>query len=162
LACDAEVVVASAARGERTVPAEQFFVGFLTTAIDADELLTAVRVPDVAANTGTSFVEVTRRHGDFAIVGAATMVKIDGDRIVDVRIVLTGVTDTPLRCLAAESALCGASPSVEAFRAAAAAATDGLHPPSDLHGSASYRAHVSRVVVRRALTNAASRSGASH
>jgi CO/xanthine dehydrogenase FAD-binding subunit len=156
----AEMVVLSQ-RGERVIPASDFFVTHFTTSMDDDELLMSVRVPQGPAGAGWAFQEVVRRHGDFAIVGVAAMVSLDtSGRIGEARICLTGVTDHPHRASTAETALAGASLGADAFAAAAAYAVADLEPASDVHGSSEYRRHVARVTVRRALESAASRAGA--
>jgi CO/xanthine dehydrogenase FAD-binding subunit len=156
LALEAVMVVRSAARGERRVPAADFFQGYFTTALEADEVLVAICFPVAATGSGVAFVEAARRHGDFAMVGAAAAVSAEGGRIKDARIVLIGVADTPLRRSEAEQALVGAEVGSEPFEQAAAAAGQGLTPPSDLHGTSAYRTHLARVLTRRALERAAS------
>jgi CO/xanthine dehydrogenase FAD-binding subunit len=161
LALDAEIVAHSAARGERIIPAAEFFEGFLTTALGEDEVITQVRFPVAQPRTGACFDEVARRHGDFAIVGVATQLRLDTEgRIDDARIVLSGVSDAPLRRPEAERTIIGASPTADALDAAADVAADGLAPPADLHGTSAYRIHVARVLVRRALDTAAQRAEA--
>jgi CO/xanthine dehydrogenase FAD-binding subunit len=145
LALDAELVVRSAARGERTIAAADFFQGFLTTALEPDELLVEVRVPGVPAGAGVSFVELARRHGDFAIVGAAAVVSPG-----DTRLVFIGVGGAPVRATEAEELLReGAS-----YEEAAERAASTLDPASDLHASADYRRRVAKVLARRALEEA--------
>jgi aerobic carbon-monoxide dehydrogenase medium subunit len=156
LALDAEMVIRSAARGERRVPAADFFQGFFTTALEPDEALVAVCFPVAAPVRGVAFVEAARRHGDFAMVGAAAVVNAEGGRITDARITLIGVADTPLRRPAAEQALSGAEIGSLPFEDAAAAAAAGLTPASDIHGTSQYRTHLARVLTRRALEKAAS------
>ncbi|TWP34548.1 FAD binding domain-containing protein [Leekyejoonella antrihumi] len=159
LALDAEIVARSAARGTRTIAAAEFFQGFLTTALEEDEAVTQVRFPIAAPRTGGCFDEVARRHGDFAIAGVATQVRLDEHgRIEDARIVLIGVSDVPLRRSKAEQLLRGQVPTAAVFDAAADAAAADLAPAPDLHGSSAYRVHLARVVVRRALDKAAQRA----
>lgn len=159
VALDAELVVRSL-RGQRTVPAADFFEGFLTTALGPDEALVAVRFPVAPPGTGVAFVEAARRHGDFAMVGAAASVTADEDgRVTDARLVLIGVSDTPLRRPEAEQTLVGASLGSAPLDEAAAAAGDGLAPPSDLHGTSAYRRHLAGVLSRRALAQAVSAAG---
>jgi aerobic carbon-monoxide dehydrogenase medium subunit len=155
MALEAEMVIRSAARGERRVAAADFFQGFFTTALEPDEALVAVSFPVAAPSTGVAFVEAARRHGDFAMVGAAAVVHTKGGRITDARIVLIGVADTPLRRHEAEQALVGSEIDAVTFEDAAAAASDGLTPASDLHGTSAYRTHLARVLTRRALEQAA-------
>lgn len=156
LALDATIIAASRERGERAIPAADFFQGFLTTALQDDEVITQIRFPVAPPRTGACFDEVARRDGDFAITGAATQVSLDdAGRVTDARVVLIGVADAPLRRPEAEQALLGQAPGESVFDAAAAAAADGLAPSADLHGSSAYRVHLARVVVRRALERAA-------
>ncbi len=156
---EADMVVRSEA-GERVIPADEFFRGHFTTALADDECLVEVRVPATPPGAGWSFQEVARRHGDFALVGAAAMVARNGNGAIGAaRICLFGVSDRPVRAPAAEAALIGADVDAETFAAAAAEATQDLEPASDTHGSAAYRRHLAGVVVRRALTAAAERAG---
>jgi carbon-monoxide dehydrogenase medium subunit len=153
-ALDAELVVRGPS-GERVIPAAEWFEGYLTTSRGPDELLVEVRFPAAGPGTGTSFQEVARRHGDFAIVGlAASLVLCDGV-IGEARLAFAGVSDVPARASAAEELLTGERPSAELFDEAARRATEGLDPPADLHGSSDYRKTVAAAVVRRALRAAA-------
>jgi len=153
VALDAELVVASA-RGERTIPAADFYQGFLTTALEPDEVLTEIRFPVPASGTGVAFEEAARRHGDFAMVGAAASVRVEDGKYADARLVVMGVSDTPVRCREAEQALVGASAGSGAADEVAAVAAQQLSPPSDLHGTSAYRKHLARVLLRRAITRA--------
>jgi carbon-monoxide dehydrogenase medium subunit len=154
----AEMVVRSSA-GERVVPSEEFFVGHFTTSMADDELLTEVRIPTGPVAAGWAFHEIARRHGDFALVGVAAMLSLDGDRIDDARLALIGVADRAVRAPGAEVALRGQPATPDAFAAAAREATKDLEPASDMHGSAEVRRHLATVATRRALTTAASRAG---
>ena len=131
----AEMVVRSAA-GERSLPADEFFLGHFTTALDDDELLLEVRVPVGPAGAGWAFHEVARRHGDFALVGVAAMVTLDADsRIDEARLCMIGVADRAMRPGDAEASLVGSQPGVDAFTVAAEEAVKDLEPASDVHGS---------------------------
>jgi carbon-monoxide dehydrogenase medium subunit len=156
----AEMVVRST-RGERVVAADEFFDGHFTTTLDDDELLTEVRVPSGPEGAGWAFYEIARRHGDFALVGVAAMVALDGEVVGDARLALLGVADRAVRADAAEAALRGQSPGSDVFEAVARDATKDLEPGSDMHGSAEFRRHLAGVAVRRALTTAAQRAGGS-
>jgi carbon-monoxide dehydrogenase medium subunit len=158
LTLDASLSVRSAAGGERTIAASNFFEGFLSTSLRPDEVLTHITFPAARPGTGTSFMEAARRHGDFAIVGAGTSVTIEGGLVADARIVLIGVAGTPLRRPDADRQLVGTSGDSAAVTAAAAAAAADLEPTSDLHGTSAYRRHVAGVMVRRALEQAISRA----
>jgi aerobic carbon-monoxide dehydrogenase medium subunit len=152
-ALDAEFVVRGPS-GERVVPAAEWFEGYLTTSRGPDELLTEVRFPAAAPGTGTSFQEVARRHGDFAMVGLATSVTLNDGAISDARLAFAGVSDVPARATGAEDLLVGQTPSAELFDEAARRAAGDIDPPSDLHGSAEYRKKVAAALVRRGLREA--------
>jgi aerobic carbon-monoxide dehydrogenase medium subunit len=153
-ALNAEFVVRGPS-GERVIPAAQWFEGYLTTSRRPDELLAEVRFPAAGPDTGTSFTEVARRHGDFAIVGLATSLVLSGGVISDARLAFAGVSEVPVRATAAEELLAGERPSAELFDEAARRATEDLDPPADLHGSSDYRKTVAAAVVRRGLRAAA-------
>jgi CO/xanthine dehydrogenase FAD-binding subunit len=153
-ALDAEFVVRGPA-GERVIPAAQWFEAYLTTSRQPDELLLEVRFPAAKQDTGTSFQEVARRHGDFAIVGLAASLVFSGDVISEARLAFAGVSDVPVRAAAAEDLLVGERPSPELFDEAARRATEDLDPPADLHGSSDYRKTVAAAVARRGLRAAA-------
>ena len=158
LALDGEVEARST-RGTRTIPAPAFFEGFLTTSLEPDELLTAVRVPALLAGTGWSFQEFSRRSGDFAIVGVAATVRLDGNgKVADARLAFSGVDQVPVRATTAESVLTGATPSDDLWKSAAHAAASPLEPASDIHGSAAYRKHLAAVLAERALREAHDRA----
>jgi aerobic carbon-monoxide dehydrogenase medium subunit len=144
---------------QRTVAADRFFQGYLSTVLEADELLTATSFCVPPVGTGWCFTEVARRHGDFALVAVATLLSIDrAGRIGSARIALGGVGPAPIRARTAEQVLVGESPTDEAFRAAAATVAQALEPDDDIHASADYRRHLATVLVRRALATAHSRT----
>lgn len=160
LALDGQVE-ATSQRGIRRVGASEFFSGYLMTALEPDELLTAVQFQPWAVGAGWSFQEFSRRSGDFAIAGAAAVLRLDGNGVIaDVRIALSGVSDTPVRAAKAEAALAGQAPSEEAWTAGSADAVAGLEPPSDLHGSAAYRRYLAAALIQRALREAHRRAEA--
>lgn len=148
--------------GERSVEAADFFLSALTTALEPGEVLTEVRLPRLAPGTGWSVLEISRRHGDFAIAGTAVTLSIEGGRIASARIVLFGVAPSPLRVRAGEQALVGERPGPAAWELATEKArTAAEEPLSDPHASAEYRRHLAAVLVARALAEAAQRVGAS-
>ena len=155
---DATLVAQSRDRGSRTIAAADFFTGFFSTALEPDEILTGVQITGPAPNTGWAIDEVARRHGDFAMVGAAAMVRLDGGKIAEARVALTGVSDTPLRASEAEQMLAGADPSDQAWTEAAQKAAAALSPAADLHGTSAYRRHVAGVLIQRTLAKAAERA----
>lgn len=144
--------------GGRAIPASDFFLAPLTTALADDEMVTAVNLPGLPDGCGWGFEEVAQRHGDFAIAGAAALVSLAGGKISEIRIALFGADETPVRATAAETALTGVTPTPEAIAAAAATACDGLNPMTDLHGSAAYRRHLAGVLIRRVVDAAVARA----
>ena len=155
LALNATVAMTSTS-GTRDVPASEFFVGLFNTAIQPGELLTQVRIPPQGPRSGFAFEEVSRRHGDFALVGVAVMVHLDNEgRCSSAQIALLSVGDRPTLAEEAAKVLVGHRPSPESIRAAAdAAATRDIDPPSDIHASAAYRRQLAKVLTRRALDRA--------
>ena len=148
------------AGSERTIAAADFFVTYLTTALEGAEVLTEVRWACLGAREGWSIQEVARRHGDFAMAGAVVRLALDaGGRCADARIVPFGVGPTPVRARGAEQVLAGEAPREALFARAARTAADELDEPlSDVHASADYRRHLAEVLVRRALAEAAGRA----
>jgi aerobic carbon-monoxide dehydrogenase medium subunit len=155
LALNASVVVHGLS-GERTIPAAEFFIGFLTTSLEPDEVVTRIDVPLPAPGTGSSFQEVSRRHGDFAMVGAAATVTLDRDVVTGIGVALSGVGSTPVRAQACESLLAGRVPTDDAVREAAAATAATLTPLDDLHATADYRRLLAETLMKRTLTDAIS------
>jgi CO/xanthine dehydrogenase FAD-binding subunit len=154
-ALDGEMVVRGSA-GNRVVKPADFFLGFLTTAIAPGEMLIEVRMPVTPAHSGWAFEEFSRRHGDFAIVEvAALLTAADGGRCTRARVAASGVGGTPLRLRAVEEILEQEGLADKAIAAASARAAELVDPSSDLHASADYRRHLTRVLTRRALTRAA-------
>jgi carbon-monoxide dehydrogenase medium subunit/6-hydroxypseudooxynicotine dehydrogenase subunit alpha len=146
-------------RGDRVLGWREFFISEFTTALEPDELLVAIDAPTPTPGTGTAFIEFARRHGDFALGGAAVTLTVDkAGRCSDAAIVLLAAGPAPVRAAAAEKLMQGAAPDASAIGAAAEAAVDGLHPTSDIHGSSEYRVGLLRVMTERALTQAAQRA----
>jgi carbon-monoxide dehydrogenase medium subunit len=147
--------------GERSIEAGDFFVSYLTTALGPAEVLTEVRFPVLAEGTGWGFQELSRRHGDFAIAGAAVTLSIPGrGRCASARIVLFGVGPTPVRARGAEEVLVGESLGPPLLEIAARRASEDLDEPlSDVHASAEFRRHLAGVLTRRALSEAMTRAG---
>jgi carbon-monoxide dehydrogenase medium subunit/6-hydroxypseudooxynicotine dehydrogenase subunit alpha len=144
--------------GTRTVGASEFFLTHLTTAMEPEELLTEIEVPAVPANTGWAFAEYARRHGDFALGGAAALITLEGGTCRRARLGLLAAADTPLRAEAAESALEGSQINEESIAEAARAAVAGINPTGDIHGSSDYRKQLIEGMVRRAINQATERA----
>jgi aerobic carbon-monoxide dehydrogenase medium subunit len=150
--------------GERTLRPEEFFVTYLTTALAPSELLIEIRLPAWPSGAGWCFMEISRRHGDFALVGVACVVEMDAEgRCSDARLVLTGVGGTPHVSVVGQDALRGERPSEELFQQvqAVVSADPSLEPDADVHASSLYRKEVAGVMAKRALRVAFERAAAS-
>jgi carbon-monoxide dehydrogenase medium subunit len=154
LALDAEFVIAGP-EGRRTVPASEFFVDYLTTALEEAELLVEIRVPKLAGEWGMRYEKFNRVAQAWSIVAVAAVVRRENGHIAEARIGLTNMGSTPLRATAVEAALAGADANPETIAAAARSAAEGTSPSSDLNAQADYREHLAQVLTRRAVTAAA-------
>ncbi len=154
LALDAEMVIAGPA-GRRTVPARDFFVDYLTTALDEGEVLVEVRVPKLAGQWGVRYEKFNRVAQAWSIVAVAAAVRRENGHIAEARIGLTNMGPVPLRAASTEAALAGADATPDAVAAAARSAAEGTSPSSDLNAQADYRQHLAQVLTRRAVTAAA-------
>lgn len=142
--------------GERRVPARDFFLGALTTALGPAEVITGVRLPVLGPGVGYAVEEFTRRAGDFAVVAAIAVVEVGrAGEIARARVALAGAGATPRRLPGVEAALAGQRPEVETLRRAALGAAREIDPDGDMHASAAYRRHLARVLTSRALERAA-------
>jgi carbon-monoxide dehydrogenase medium subunit len=162
LLCLEGVVLARGPKGERMIPADRFYRVPLTTALDPRELATAVRFTLPPAGAGWGFAEVSRRHGDFALVGAvAVLTRAPDGTVGRARLAFFGAGGTPVRGLAAERALEGRAPAAGLIAEAARAAAAGLSPDGDIHATAEYRRRVAATLAERTLTAALARCGES-
>jgi len=150
---DANLEIASST-GRRRVPAREFFVGVMTTALEPNEVLVSARFPALAEGEGFGLHAVTRRAGDFAIVHAAATLRLEGGRIAQLRMALGGVGATPVALPALEQANLGVTPDASWADGVAEAATDEVQPHDDPHASAGYRRDLVRVLLGRALADA--------
>jgi aerobic carbon-monoxide dehydrogenase medium subunit len=140
-------------RSERTLTAESFLVGALTTGLAANEIVTEIALPALPPRAGTCFLEVARRHGDFALAGVAVVVSARSDGTCDhARLAFCGVGPTPVRVERAESLLAGRRLDDGLLREVELLVKESLEPETDLHASADYRREVAGVLARRALT----------
>jgi carbon-monoxide dehydrogenase medium subunit len=159
LALRAEVV-AIGPRGERIIPAAQFFRGLFSTALLPDEILTEIRVPSPKARSGGAYVKLERKVGDYAIAGAAAQVTLGaGGAVEQVGLGLTNLGPMPIQATAAEQYLTGKSPTDEAIAEAARLAADATHPTADRRGGVDYKREMARVQAGRALKLAVQRAG---
>ena len=148
--------------GERTLDAEDFFVTYLTTALEPGEVLTELNVPVFDTKNGWGFSEIARRHGDFAMAGAAVTLTLDDNGCcAEPRIALFGVGATPVRPRTTEDSIRGQRPSEALCQAAGKQVSEEIDEPlSDVHASADYRRNLAGVMARRALADAMRRLGA--
>jgi aerobic carbon-monoxide dehydrogenase medium subunit len=147
------------ATGERVIAAGDFFLGMMEPALEADELLVEVRIPVRPPGQGWSFLEVSPRKGDFALVGVGATLRIENGVCEIARIAYCGIGDRARRAPEAEQSLIGAEPGEALFRAAAEIAGDLIDPESDYHADAAYRRDLMRTLTRRALVEAHGRCG---
>ena len=159
LLLDAEIGTRSSA-GDRRHAARDFFRGPLATALADDEIVTEIDLAALPPHTGCAFEEVALRHGDFAIAAAAATVSLSAGNIVEARLAVTGVGETPLRLREIEAALVGQPFSPQLAEAAARQSRDLVQPNTDLHASAQYRRHLVGVLTERVLATAWARAAA--
>jgi carbon-monoxide dehydrogenase medium subunit len=155
VALDASFVLAGPGGGRRTVPAGEFFVDYLQSALAADEVLVEVRVPKLGDGWGCHYEKFHRVAQAWAVVGVAAAVRRGNGTIAEARIGLTNMGSRPVRATAAERALAGGGADEASIAAATANADDGTDPPSDIGAQADYRRHLARVLTRRAVQVAA-------
>ena len=154
LALDA-TLLARGPGGEREIAAADFFVDYLTSALEPGEILTAVRIPKLGPDWGYQYEKFHRTAQAWATVGVAALARRSNGTVAEARIGLASMGPVPVRATATEAAAAGAAASRDALQAAAASAADGTEPPADLHGAADYRRHLARILTGRALAAAA-------
>lgn len=158
LAMRAEVEIAGP-EGSRTVSIDDFFHGFFTTAIQANEILTEIRIPVPAAGTGNAYHKLERKVGDYATAGAAVQISLDDDGVCKyIGIGLTNVNPVPLRANRAEEALYGKKITDDLIATAAQFAAEDCKPSSDLRGDEEYKRAMVAVLVKRMLNKAIKRA----
>ncbi len=145
-------MTARSIRGSREISADEFFMGYLDTALADDEILTSVNFPALPPEHHGSVVEVARRHGDYALVGLVAGVTVDHGAVNDAALAFFGVASTPMRVAVGEQCLIGSALSPDTIEHAAAAVTGELDPPADIHASSNYRRHLAGVLTKHALT----------
>lgn len=147
-------VIARGPAGRRAIPASGFFKTVFTTDLAGDELIEEVRIPLLSDSYRVGFAEFSRRAGDFALVMAAAVVRLEGGLISEARIAVGGAADVPERAIEAESLLVGAPLTAETIGSAADAASSSLRAFEDIHASVDYRRDLIRAMTRRALAGA--------
>lgn len=149
------VIVARGSRGERRIPASEFFSFHFTTTLEPGEIVASVEIPVAGEHEGAGFFEVAARHGDFAMAGAAATITVGpDDTVADARIACIAVASTPVRMSAAEEVLRGRQVTEEVLAEVAAAVRDNLDPTPDLKVSAAYKKRTAGVLARRAVERA--------
>jgi CO/xanthine dehydrogenase FAD-binding subunit len=143
------------ASGERWVAAPKFFLGSLTTDLRSDEMLVGIELPSPKPRTGSCFMEIARRRGDFAIVGVAAMITLDEKgQCSRIRLAFCGVGETPVDASAAAAVLVGQPVTELAIREVASAIQPAIEPSGSVHATADYQRHIAGVLTERALTTA--------
>ncbi|HEV8441429.1 MAG TPA: xanthine dehydrogenase family protein subunit M [Methylomirabilota bacterium] len=154
IACNAEMV-AEGPKGKRTIKADDFFKGLLTTALGPDELLTEVRVPVCAPKVGCAYLKFPHPASRFAVVGVAAVLTMDGAKVSKASIGITGAGTKATRAKGVEAGIVGKSLDSETIKAAAEKAPDGVDVQADLQGSEEYKRHLLKVFAKRAIEAAA-------
>ena len=146
--------------GTRTIPLDELFQGPFTTSLQPNEIATSVQVPNPGASAGGTYLKLERKVGDFATVGVAVHLSLDGGKVGSAGIALTGVGPRNLRATAAEEALAGAELNDDTIGTAARLAAEAAQPRTDHRGSADYKRSVVRVFTERGLRKAAATAAA--
>ncbi len=158
IALGAEVEITSK-EGKRSVPIDDFFYGFYTTAVQHGEVLTEIRLPAASGNYGSSYHKAERKVGDYATAGVAVMVQLDDQgNCLKAGIGLTNVNSLPMRASRSEEALVGSNLSDEVIEQAAQMASEDCNPSEDLRGDVDYKRHLVKVITKRMLQKAISRA----
>ncbi len=154
IACGAEMV-AEGPKGRRTIKADDFFKGLLTTALAGDEVLVEVRVPVCGPNVGANYQKFPHPASRFAVAGVAAVLTMNGGKVERAGIGVTGAGSKAIRAKGVEAALAGKAPDAATIQAAADKAADGVDVQADLQGSEDYKRHLVKVMARRAIEAAA-------
>ncbi|GBD16576.1 Carbon monoxide dehydrogenase medium chain [bacterium HR26] len=145
--------------GERTIPADQFFVDLFTTALQPNEVLTEIAIPKPSGRTGMAYEKFANPASGYAVVGAAAVVTLGDDgRVSAARVAVTGAGPYAVRRAETEQALIGQEPTTEVIKQASQRASEGMTFNSDVFASEEYRAHLTRVFVGRAIAKAVQRA----
>ena len=154
IAVNAEMVV-EGSKGKRTIKVDDFFKGLMTTAVGADEILTEVRVPALAANQTAAYLKFPHPASRFAVVGVAAVLTVDGGKCTKASIGITGAGTHAVRAKGVEAAIAGKALDAASIQAAADKAADGVDVQADLQGSVEYKRHLLKVFAKRAIEAAA-------
>ncbi len=153
-------IVATGKDGERTIPVDDFFKGLLTTALKPDEILTEIRIPAAAKNSGGAYEKIKRKAGDFAVAAVAVqLTQDDSGKCTKAGIGLTNVGPMPIRASDAQKALEGKKIDDSVIAEAAAKASEACSPSSDLRGPKEYKVALIKELTKRAIGRALERTG---
>jgi len=144
--------------GRREIAVDDFFVGLFENAMEPNEILVEVRIPEPGAGSGGAYEKFERKVGDYAISAAAVQLTMDGDTCTAARVGLTNVSAVPMRATGAETALAGREVTDDVVEAAGRAAAEECDPSPDLRGSEAYKRDLTRVLVKRAIRKAVERA----
>jgi carbon-monoxide dehydrogenase medium subunit len=150
-------LVAEGPKGKRTIKADDFFKGLLTTALADDEILTEIRVPAATANVKSAYAKFPHPASRFAVVGVAAVLTMDGGKISKASIGITGAGTKALRAKGVEAAIAGKPADAASIQAAAERGPDGVDVQADLQGSEEYKKHLLKVFSKRAMEAAAAK-----
>ena len=146
--------------GNRTIPAEEFFLGLMTTAMSPNEILTEIRLPVLPGRCGTVYLKVRQKASGFAIVGVAVWLTVDNNGACkDIGVGITGLDSKPFRARGVEERLRGKRIEPGMIEDASSQVTQGVDPLDDIHASAEFRAHLAQLYTARAIQEAAKRVG---
>ena len=148
-------MVAEGPKGKRTIKADDFFKGLLTTALAPDEILTEVRVPVCGPKVGCAYLKFPHPASRFAVVGVAAVLTVDGGRVTKAGVGITGAGTKAVRAKGVEAGLSGKALDAASIQAAADKAPDGVDVQADLQGSVEYKQHLLKVFARRSIEAAA-------
>lgn len=154
IALNAEIV-AEGPKGKRTIKADDFFKGLLTTALAEDEILTEVRIPAAAGKVGTSYMKFPHPASRFAVVGVAAVLTMDAGKVSKASVGITGAGTKAVRAKGVETAISGKAADAASIQAAAERAPEGVDVQADLQGSEDYKKHLLKVFAKRAMEAAA-------
>ena len=158
MAADATYVL-QGPNGERNVHSSEFFLGSFYTAMEASEIMTSIRIPAVNGSSGSAYVKLKRKTGDWATAASAVQLTLDGDTCASIRIALTNVGPTAFRVTAAEEALTGKTIDEALINTAAEHAMAACEPTEDLRGDVEYKTHMAGEMTRRAIRQSLARAG---
>jgi carbon-monoxide dehydrogenase medium subunit len=151
-------IIITGANGNREIPIDDFFLGFFTTALEPNEILTEIRIPIPPKGSGGAYLKLERKVGDYATAAVAAQVSLSEGKIGEIGLALTNVSAAPMRASRAEEILRGQTPSDELIEQAAIAAAQDCDPNPDLRGSIDYKRSIVKTLTARAIKKAIERA----